>query len=153
DLPFMEFREEFATAQTPEGLAEELDKRAAAEHRPEIWIARLGREALLRQTRKLFAAREAGRALPLFGLPLAVKDNIDVAGVPTTAGCPSFAYMPSVNAPVVERLIAAGAVVVGKNNMDQFATGLVGSRSPYGAVRNFYDPEYISGGSSSGSAL
>ncbi|MES1948729.1 urea amidolyase [Salinisphaera sp. C84B14] len=91
-------------------------------------------------------------ALPLYGVPFAVKDNIDVAGLPTTAACPAFAYTPERSAAAVERLQAAGAIVVGKTNLDQFATGLVGTRSPYGAVPNAFDSTYISGGSSSGSA-
>jgi allophanate hydrolase len=91
-------------------------------------------------------------SLPLAGLRLGVKDNIDVAGMPTTAGCPAFTYHPDRSAPVVDRLVAAGAVVVGKTNLDQFATGLVGTRSPYGAVRNPLVPTHVSGGSSSGSA-
>ncbi|WP_327146744.1 allophanate hydrolase [Nocardia sp. NBC_01327] len=90
---------------------------------------------------------------PLAGLRLAVKDNVDVAGVPTTAGCPDYAYLPDADAAVVAALRAAGAVVAGKTNLDQFATGLVGTRSPYGAVENALRPEYISGGSSSGSAV
>ena len=90
--------------------------------------------------------------LPLYGIPFAVKDNIDVAGWPTTAGCPEFAYIASSDATVVQRLRQAGAIVIGKTNLDQFATGLVGTRSPYGAVPNTFRPEYISGGSSSGSA-
>ncbi|MDP2227018.1 MAG: allophanate hydrolase, partial [Moraxellaceae bacterium] len=90
--------------------------------------------------------------LPLFGVPFAVKDNIDVAGLPTTCACPEFAYTPTHNASVVSQLLAAGAVVIGKTNLDQFATGLVGTRSPYGAVPNSFNPDYISGGSSSGSA-
>ena len=91
--------------------------------------------------------------LPLFGLPFAVKDNIDVAGEPTTAACPAFAYTPEHTATAVTRLLAAGALYLGKTNLDQFATGLVGTRSPYGAVRNAIDPAYVSGGSSSGSAV
>ena len=91
--------------------------------------------------------------LPLAGLRLAVKDNIDVAGLPTTAACPSFAYDPPVSAPVVERLVAAGAVVVGKANLDQFATGLVGTRSPYGRCESPLASGRVSGGSSSGSAV
>ena len=91
-------------------------------------------------------------ALPLYGVPFAVKDNIDVAGLPTTAACPAFAYTPERSAAAVERLQAAGAIVLGKTNLDQFATGLVGTRSPYGAVPNAFDSRYISGGSSSGSA-
>lgn len=91
--------------------------------------------------------------LPLYGIPFAIKDNIDLAGIPTTAGCPDYAYVPEQSAFVVRKLIEAGAVPVGKTNLDQFATGLVGTRSPYGACRNAFDPAYISGGSSSGSAV
>lgn len=91
--------------------------------------------------------------LPLWGIPFAVKDNIDVAGMPTTAGCPDYSYMPPRNAPVVQKLIDAGAIPIGKTNMDQFATGLVGTRSPYGVVMHPTHKEYIAGGSSSGSAV
>nr|WP_318381798.1 allophanate hydrolase [uncultured Enterobacter sp.] len=91
-------------------------------------------------------------ALPLFGIPFAVKDNIDVAGFPTTAACPAFRYVPTEDATVVARLKAAGAIVLGKTNLDQFATGLVGTRSPFGAVVNAFNADYVSGGSSSGSA-
>jgi len=91
--------------------------------------------------------------LPLSGLTFAVKDNIDLAGVPTTAACPAYAYSPEKSATVVERLMDAGAIPVGKTNMDQFATGLVGTRSPYGACSCVFDERYISGGSSSGSAV
>ncbi|WP_332750988.1 allophanate hydrolase [Hydrogenophaga sp.] len=92
-------------------------------------------------------------SLPLFGVPFAIKDNIDLAGVPTTAGCPEFAYAPTENAFLIQQLLAAGAVPVGKANLDQFATGLNGTRSPYGACQNAFDPDFISGGSSSGSAV
>ena len=92
-------------------------------------------------------------ALPLYGIPFAIKDNIDLADAPTTAACPAFAYTPQHNAVVVQRLIDAGAIPIGKTNLDQFATGLNGTRSPYGACRNAFDPNYISGGSSSGSAI
>jgi allophanate hydrolase len=91
--------------------------------------------------------------LPLFGVPFAVKDNIDVAGLPTTAACREFAYVAARHATCVQRLIDAGAILIGKTNLDQFATGLVGTRSPYGAVRSAFDPRYVSGGSSSGSAV
>ena len=90
--------------------------------------------------------------LPLFGVPFVIKDNIDLAGIPTTAGCPSFAYVPKISATAVEKLIAAGAIAIGKTNLDQFATGLVGVRSPYGVPRNPLDESIIPGGSSSGSA-
>ncbi|MDP1783474.1 MAG: allophanate hydrolase, partial [Hydrogenophaga sp.] len=92
-------------------------------------------------------------SLPLFGVPFVIKDNIDLAGIPTTAGCPEFAYTPTENAFLIQQLLAAGAVPVGKSNLDQFATGLNGTRSPYGACQNAFDPDFISGGSSSGSAV
>ncbi len=90
---------------------------------------------------------------PLYGVPFAVKDNIDLAGLPTTAGCPAFAYHPPQSAAVVERLVEQGAIPLGKTNLDQFATGLSGTRSPYGVCRNAMHPDYIAGGSSSGSAV
>jgi allophanate hydrolase len=90
---------------------------------------------------------------PLGGIPFAVKDNIDVASVVTTAGCPSYGYLPPASAPVVARLVAAGAIPVAKTNLDQFATGLVGTRSPYGVPVNVFDPRRVPGGSSSGSAV
>ena len=121
------------------------------------WICRVGPDALDRRARQLEQmAREDSRTLsrlPLYGIPFAVKDNIDVAGLPTTAACPAFSRMPGRSAKAVERLEAAGAILIGKTNLDQFATGLVGTRSPYGAVPNAFRPEYISGGSSSGSAV
>jgi allophanate hydrolase len=92
-------------------------------------------------------------ALPLYGVPVAVKDNIDVRGLPTTAACPAFSYMPSHDATAVARLRAAGAIVIGKTNLDQFATGLVGVRSPYGIPKNALREDLIPGGSSSGSAV
>ncbi|GAA0532663.1 allophanate hydrolase [Rhizomicrobium palustre] len=119
---------------------------------PAVWISRASSEAVMARSAALDADPSA-RALSLFGVPFAVKDNIDCAGFPTTAGCPSFAYAPSENATVVEKLLAAGAILLGKTNLDQFATGLVGTRSPYGAPRSVYDTRYISGGSSSGSAV
>lgn len=91
--------------------------------------------------------------LPLYGVPFAIKDNIDLAGIPTTAACPAFAYTPTQSATIVEQLIALGAVPMGKTNLDQFATGLNGTRSPYGECRNSVHPDYPSGGSSAGSSL
>jgi len=120
--------------------------------RPEVWIHLRDADALLADAASVDARVAAGRSLPLAGLVVAVKDNVDVAGLPTTAACPEFAYTAEVTASGVERLVEAGAVVLGKTNLDQFATGLVGTRSPYGAVRCAWDPERVSGGSSSGSA-
>jgi allophanate hydrolase len=114
------------------------------------WILRCDADFIEQQLARLDTAER--ETLPLFGVPFAVKDNIDVAGLPTTAACPAFAYRPSRHAVVVQRLLDAGAVLVGKTNLDQFATGLVGTRSPYGEVPNSFDPAYVSGGSSSGSA-
>jgi allophanate hydrolase len=91
--------------------------------------------------------------LPLYGVPFAIKDNIDLAGVPTTAACPAYAYVPRESAFAVQRLVAAGAIPIGKTNMDQFATGLTGTRTPYGACASVVDARYVSGGSSSGSAV
>ncbi|MDX6647464.1 MAG: allophanate hydrolase, partial [Miltoncostaeaceae bacterium] len=127
----------------PERVREALRRIDAGN--PRIWISRVPEE------RALSAAAESRG--PLAGRVLAVKDNIDVAGLATTAGCPEFAFQPERDAPCVERLTAAGAVVAGKTNMDQFATGLVGTRSPYGALSSVFDPRVISGGSSSGSAV
>ncbi|WP_373288753.1 allophanate hydrolase [Croceicoccus mobilis] len=120
---------------------------------PQIWISRGDTAALMTAAAKVDARIAAGEALPLAGVPFAVKDNIDVAGYETTAGCPAFAYDPDGSSGVVERLEAAGAICVGKTNLDQFATGLVGTRSPYGIPRNAYNLDYVSGGSSSGSAV
>ncbi|MFF8194252.1 allophanate hydrolase [Streptomyces bobili] len=127
--------------------------RVEAVDRPEIWIGLRPLAAVEAEARALDARVAAGEYLPLAGRLLAVKGNIDVAGLPTTAGCPAYAYEARTDAPVVARLRAAGALVLGTTNLDQFATGLVGTRSPYGAVRNSRDPERISGGSSSGSAV
>ena len=120
---------------------------------PQIWISRASREDVLAAARAVDARVAAGEALPLAGVPFAVKDNIDVAGSETTAACPAFAYSPQADATVVARLLAAGAVCMGKTNLDQFATGLNGTRSPYGAPRNAYNLAYVSGGSSSGSSV
>ncbi len=122
-----------------------------------VWIARADEAALDLQLAGLRArlAEVGGDAsrLPLFGVPFAVKDNIDAEGFETTAGCPAFAYRPAADAAVVARLRDAGAIVMGKTNLDQFATGLNGTRSPYGPVGSAPDPRYVSGGSSSGSAV
>ncbi|NPT33389.1 allophanate hydrolase [Paraburkholderia xenovorans] len=126
--------------------------------RPEVWILRVPAADLRARAKALEVLYEAqGSAvfeqMPLFGVPFAVKDNIDVAGLPTTAACEPFAYTPDASAFAVQRLVDAGAILLGKTNLDQFATGLVGTRSPYGAVRHAGSPLYVSGGSSSGSAV
>lgn len=118
---------------------------------PRVWITRLTREDVMAYVERL-AGRDPA-SLPLYGVPFAIKDNIDLAGVPTTAGCPEFAYTPAASAVAVERLIAAGAIPIGKTHLDQFATGLVGVRSPYPAPANSANPDYVPGGSSSGSAI
>ncbi|PNP96256.1 allophanate hydrolase [Sphingobium sp. SA916] len=120
---------------------------------PQIWISRVAPDALIEAARTVDARVAAGEALPLAGVPFAVKDNIDVRGLDTTAACPAFTYRPKASATVVERLIATGAICVGKTNLDQFATGLNGTRSPYGSPRNAYNLSYVSGGSSSGSSV
>ncbi|MFI1523876.1 allophanate hydrolase [Kitasatospora cineracea] len=127
--------------------------RIAAVDRPEVWIDLRPQAEAEAEAAAVDARVAAGEHLPLAGTVCAVKGNIDVAGLPTTAGCPAFAYRPERDAPAVARLRAAGAVVLGTTNLDQFATGLVGTRSPYGAVRGGVDPGRISGGSSSGSAV
>jgi allophanate hydrolase len=138
---------------TPEGILDEVFARIAARGARPVWISLASREQVAAKLAEIRRRKDAGEALPLFGIPFAVKDNIDVAGLETTAACPEFAYMPERSATVIERLEAAGAIVIGKTNLDQFATGLVGTRSPYGAPASVFDPNYISGGSSSGSAV
>jgi allophanate hydrolase len=116
-----------------------------------VWITRLSRDAVMARVAALDPA--AMNSLPLYGIPFVIKDNIDLAGAATTAGCPGFAYTPAQSAFVVQRLLDAGAIPLGKTNLDQFATGLVGTRSPYGPCRNSFNADFISGGSSSGSAV
>jgi len=138
---------------TPEQVLDDVFARIAARGERPVWISLASRELVTAKLADNCRRRDAGEALPLFGIPFAVKDNIDVAGLETTAACPEFAYLPERSATVIERLEAAGAIVVGKTNLDQFATGLVGTRSPYGHPTSVFDPDYISGGSSSGSAV
>lgn len=120
---------------------------------PQIWISRASAEEVLAAARAVDARIAAGEELPLAGVPYAAKDNIDIEGFQTTAACPAFAYSPASSSSVAERLAAAGAICMGKTNLDQFATGLVGVRSPYGIPRNAFNRAYVSGGSSSGSAI
>lgn len=138
---------------SPEQLIDHIDAQCAEYVSHNIWIHRLTREELQPYLDRL--AKHSPDDLPLYGIPFAIKDNIDLADVPTTAACPDFAYTPEHSAFVVQQLIDAGAIPIGKANMDQFATGLVGTRSPepWGPCRNAFNPDYISGGSSSGSAV
>ncbi len=138
---------------TPERVLDGIFARIAVEGVKPAWICLAPRERVAAQIADINRRRQAGETLPLFGIPFAAKDNIDVAGLPTTAACPDFAYVPTRSATVVEKLEAAGAILVGKTNLDQFATGLVGTRTPYGICASVFDPAYISGGSSSGSAV
>lgn len=136
---------------TPAQLAEELIRKIAAHDDPATWIHRVADDAL--RTAAAALQDQAIDDLPLYGIPFAVKDNIDVAGLPTTAACPDFSFIAHETAPAVQRLLDAGALLVGKTNLDQFATGLVGVRSPYGVPRNALDPSCVPGGSSAGSAV
>lgn len=136
---------------TPVRLIEGLLARMDAEHGQPVWIYRLPADEVLRYAHAL--EQRSPAELPLYGIPFAIKDNIDLAGTPTTAACPAYAYRPEQSAFAVRKLIEAGAIPIGKTNLDQFATGLTGTRSPYGACPNAFDPGYISGGSSSGSAV
>jgi allophanate hydrolase len=150
DLTITALRGRYASGElTPSRLVESLI--AAREDNHHIWISQVSDEALRARARQLDGI--APDSLPLYGIPFAIKDNIDFAELPTTAGCPAFAYQPQKSAPVVQALLDAGAIALGKTNLDQFATGLVGTRSPHGACRNAFDPQYVSGGSSSGSAV
>jgi allophanate hydrolase len=135
---------------TPLAAAEAAIAADRAHADPALWIARVPDDSVLARARSLQAEGPQGR--PFWGVPFAVKDNIDVAGMPTTAGCPGYATNPAVSATAVQRLLDAGAILLGKTNLDQFATGLVGVRSPYGVPRNVFDATRVPGGSSSGSA-
>ena len=153
DLPFdiARLHEAYAAGLSPGAVVDEVHARIAATADPAIFL----------HLRDAVAAAEEAAGLPpfdpvaypLWGIPFAIKDNIDVGGVPTTAACPAFAYVPEADSFVVARLRAAGAIWIGKTNLDQFATGLVGVRSPYGVPRNALDPAIVPGGSSSGSAV
>jgi allophanate hydrolase len=136
---------------TPETTIADCYARIRAHGDPALFISLRDENDAMAETRALEAAGKSDR--PLFGVPVAVKDNIDVKGLPTTAGCPAFAYKPERDATCVARLKNAGAIVIGKTNLDQFATGLVGVRSPYGIPRNPFNAAIIPGGSSSGSVI
>jgi allophanate hydrolase len=151
DLSLGALRVAYADGVRPVDVAKQVAARVDATHDLHGWIHVVAFDELVRAAERLGSwTPDCG---PLWGVPFAVKDNIDVEGVPTTAACPAFAHVPPVSAPCVDRLRAAGALFVGKTNMDQFATGLSGARSPYGLVRSTIDPSLIGGGSSSGSAV
>lgn len=149
-LPFTltELRRAYADGVSPEAVVAEAFRRLEAAGDPGILILETRDDALAAA-----AALGAPEGRPLWGVPFVVKDNIDVAGLATTAACPDFTYVPHEDAFVVSRLKAAGAILLGKANLDQFATGLVGVRSPYPVPRNAIDPDLVPGGSSSGSAV
>ncbi len=140
----------YAAGLDPVETVREVYRRIAGAGDPGIFITLVPEEEALAAARAL---PPASADTPLWGVPFAVKDNIDVAGLPTTAACPEFAYTPTESAPVVARLLGAGAILIGKTNLDQFATGLVGVRSPYPPPQNAFDPAVVPGGSSSGSAV
>ena len=132
----------------PADVIADIYARIAGQGEDHVWIHLVPERDALERARAV-----SDRSLPLYGIPFAVKDNIDVAGMPTTAACPAFRYEATRTATVVEKLTGAGAILIGKTNMDQFATGLTGTRSPFGVPRNPFDSNYIPGGSSSGSAV
>jgi allophanate hydrolase len=143
----------YAAGTDPRDLIRAVYARIAEDKTQRVWISVPPLAQVMARLDAAIRQRDAGHTLPLFGIPFAAKDNIDVADIPTTAACPAFAYTPSQSATVIEKLEAAGAIFLGKTNLDQFATGLVGVRSPYGIPACALDERYVSGGSSSGSAV
>lgn len=151
-LTIDELKAQYASCKiTPQEVMLEIIRRAEADKDMNIWIVPPTFAAIHPYLERLKELNP--EQAPLWGIPFAVKDNIDIAGLPTTSGCAEYAYVPTEHATIVKRLIKAGAIPVGKTNLDQFATGLVGTRSPYGETHNALRPELISGGSSSGSAV
>jgi allophanate hydrolase len=150
DLKISTLQAAYQQGLKPSALIKALSQRLAIDKHG-IWIQQVDPAWLLDYATQLDAKNPAD--LPLYGIPFAIKDNIDLAGVPTTAACPDFSYVPAHSATVVQKLLDAGAIPLGKTNLDQFATGLNGTRSPYAVAKNSINPDYISGGSSSGSAL
>lgn len=152
DLDITELRQAYVEKRaTPEDVVAQIKQRIAETDQYNAWIHVLSDEEMQPYIQRLQSSDPT--SLPLWGIPFAIKDNIDLAGCPTTAGCPDYSYVPEKSAFVVEKLIDAGALPVGKTNLDQFATGLVGTRSPRGSTRNALNPAMISGGSSAGSAV
>lgn len=148
-MNFSEIRGRYAAGESPRDVIASIYQKILDWNDPALFLHLPGEDELLEIARQVEAMP---RDLPLWGIPFAVKDNIDVAGWPTTAACPDFSYVPDDDAEVVRLLREAGAIPIGKANLDQFATGLVGTRSPYGFPRNAVAPGFLPGGSSSGSA-
>ena len=140
----------------PSDIIEEVYRRIEARGEDHVWLSLVPKVQALARARELEARVEPSAGpdtLPLYGLPFSVKDNLHVAGMPTSAACPAFAFQPEVTATAIARAVAAGAILIGKTNMDQFANGLVGVRCPTGYCRNLFNPDYIPGGSSSGAGV
>ncbi len=148
-MKISELKKRYAAGVTPSAVIEEIWQKIHEWNDPAIFIHLPSKEILLARAK---AVEAMPHCLPLWGIPFVVKDNIDVAGWPTTAACPDFSYVPEHDAEVVRLLCEAGAIPIAKGNLDQFATGLVGTRSPYGVPRNAIDAEFLPGGSSAGSA-
>ncbi|KAK0392953.1 hypothetical protein NLU13_2447 [Sarocladium strictum] len=139
---------------TPVDVVRSIYRRIASSTDQAVWITLVPEEEALRSAEELVRRYQGEDAKPaLYGIPFSVKDSIDIAGLPTTLACPSYAYTAVETAPVVQRILAEGGILIGKTNLDQFATGLNGTRSPYGSPRCVYDADYVSGGSSSGSVV
>ena len=142
---------------TPTAVVKEVYSRIKDRGDDHVWIHLIAQDEVLQTADKLeqryAARRKTGEEFPLYGLTFGVKDNIDIAGLPTTAACPAYKYTANQTATAIQKLLDAGAILIGKTNLDQFANGLVGIRSPYGVSRNAVDPRYIPGGSSPGSAV
>jgi allophanate hydrolase len=153
DLSLDALRRCYAEGTTLFEVIDVVQRRIAADNAANAWIHVESRDRLQRAALRLEQRRSAGEHLPLFGVPFGVKDNIHVAGMPTTAACPDFTSTPEQSALSVELMLNAGAICIGKTNLDQFATGLSGARSPYGTCASVGNPLYVSGGSSSGSAV
>jgi allophanate hydrolase len=153
DLSLDSLRRFYAEGATPLDVLDIVQHRIASGSGTNAWIYLENNDRLQLAAARLELRHKAGEHLPLFGVPFGVKDNIDVAGMPTTAACPEFTTMPRQSARCVELLLEAGALCIGKTNLDQFATGLSGARSPYGACASIGNADYVSGGSSSGSAV
>jgi len=152
-LDFSSLATEYAAGRTLQSVVQDVFARIAAFADPAIWTLLYSPEEVMAQVERVEQRRRDGIPQALYGLTFGVKDNIDVAGQPTTAACPAFSHISQKSAPAVQRACDAGAIMIGKTNLDQFATGLVGVRSPYGVPRNPFNAKYIPGGSSSGSAV